>query len=268
MSAFSEETYNQIEAYLEGSLTQGEKAEFEHQMESNEDLAQEVELVKRVDTMIRDQGALELQKTMNEIDSSFFEEEEEEESPKLRTSTSPRIIGSWTRRTWAIAASFLFFAIGALLIWQMQSNSVASGEELFAQYYETYDLNQTVRGDNDSSNVDLKKGIQQYQSKDFGAAVQTFLPLAAAQPQNDVAVFCLANAYLNQNPSKLNLAKQQFERITTNNVTIYVPKAQWYLALIALKEKDTSQAKVLLKEVVASGDDLKGKAEELLEELK
>ena len=103
--------------------------------------------------------------------------------------------------------------------------------------------------------------------KDFAAAVQTFLPLATAQPQNDIAIFSLANAYFNQNPPKLDLAKQQFQKITDANATVYVPKAQWYLALIALKKGNLEQAEKLLKKVVASGDDIAKKAGNLLKEL-
>ncbi|MFK7905084.1 MAG: tol-pal system YbgF family protein [Chitinophagales bacterium] len=262
MSTFSEETYGRIEAYLSDAMTKTEVVDFEQQMENNEELSAEVELFRSLNNVMYDKGALNLQKTMNEVGTSFFQHKETEV-----VDTSPRI-GAWSRQRWAIAASFLVFVVSTLLIWQIQSGSAVSEEALFAQYYETYDLNQNVRGEGDSSNAILKSGIQQYKSKEFAAAVQTFLPLAAAQPQNDVAVFALAHAYLNQNPPKLDLAKQQFERITTANTTIYVPKAQWFLALIALKNGDTEQAKILLKEVVASGDDIAGKARKLLEELK
>jgi len=262
MSTFSEEIYGMIEAYLSNTMTETEVVDFEQKIKDNEELSAEVELFRNLNNVVYDKGALNFQKTMNEVGASFFQHKEVEV-----IAISPKI-GTWLRQRWAIAASFLVFVVSALLIWQMQSGSAVSDEELFAQYYETYDLNQNIRGEGDSSNENLKLGIQQYKSKDFAAAVQTFLPLAVAKPQNDAIIFCLANAYLNQSPPKLDLAKQQFERITTANTTIYVPKAQWFLALIALKNGDTEQTEILLKKVVASGDDIAGKARKLLKELK
>ncbi len=262
MSTFSEEIYDRIEAYLNKTMNETDLIDFERKLENSEELRAEVELFQRINTVMYDKDALHLQKTMDEIGASFFLPDETE-----TVNSSPRI-GNWSRQRWAIAASFLAFVVSALLIWQMQSDSSASNEELFAQYYETYDLNRNVRGDGNSSNAALKTGIQQYKSKDFVAAAQTFLPLAAAEPQNDVAIFSLANAYFNQNPPKLDLAKQQFKKITTANATVYVPKAMWYLALIELKNENPEQAKVLLKKVVASGDDIAKKAGDLLKELK
>lgn len=261
MSTFSEEIYDKIEAYLNKTMNETELIDFEQQLENSEELRAEVDLFQRIDTVMYDKDALNLQKTMDEIGASFFLPEETEVADN-----APRI-GAWSRQKWTIAASFLVFVVSALLIWQIQPNSSASNEELFAQYYETYDLNRNVRGNGDSSNAALKAGIQQYKSKDFAAAVQTFLPLATAQPQNDIAIFSLANAYFNQNPPKLDLAKQQFKKITDANATVYVPKAQWYLALIALKKGNLEQAEKLLKKVVASGDDIAKKAGNLLKEL-
>lgn len=262
MKQFSQKTHNIIESYLNDSLNQEEFAAFERQMESNEELAKEVDLIQRLNTTIRDKGAINLQKTMNEVGSSFFQNEETKQDDYL-----PRIRTFVLQKKWAIAATFLFFVVSAFLMLQLPSNSSPSNQQLFAQYYESYDLSQNVRGDEDSSNAVLKLGIQQYKSNDFAAAVQTFLPLAMAEPQNDAAVFSLAHAYLSQSPPKLDLAKQQFERITTANATIYVPKAQWFLALIALKNGNKEQAEILLKAVVESGDDIAARAGELLKEL-
>lgn len=254
--------YEKIESYLNGTLSGSELADFEQQIKSNQDLAAQVALFEEMDMALSDETALDFQKMVQAEDEAFFEENEQEkppEKPIIRQLNS-------SRKLWMIAASFLVFVFSVFILWQFQSNEPTSNKELFAQYYETYSLNENLRGNN-TNPTNFQKGVQQYQAKDFDSAAQTFESLLVVNKQDMSLTFCLANAYMNQNPPQFNLAEQQFQKIISNNSSIYVPKSKWYKALILLQKEKSEDVKTLLKEVSGSGDKFGKKAKELLENL-
>ncbi len=268
---FSQEIYEQIEAYLEGSLNQVDVRKFEQQMADDPALAAEVTLWQQIDTAIGESDVADFQAMVYAEKGAFFEAiaEHETSMSSAPSQTSSKVspqIGGWSRRVWAIAASVLILAFSALLILKMPSNKEANHEELYAQYFDTYDLSESLRSmDEDSSNADLTQALSQYKSGDFAAAAQSFQKLVANSPQDDALLFSLASTYLNQTPPRLAEAKQRFQKIVKANASFYVPQAQWYLALIALKKGKLEEAKGLLEKVIQSGDDSAKKSKELLE---
>ncbi len=257
--------YEKIEAYLNGTLPPTEYEVFEQEIQSNPKLAEQVQLFREIDKALEDEGALNFQKVVQAEEEAFLKEFEKEVSEE-ENSKPLRKIGGFNRQ-WMMAASFLIFLFSAFLLWQFQPSESSSNEELFAQYVETYPLNEDVRG-NDSTATNFEIGIQQYQAKDFDAAVQTFESLAATNGKDMSLAFSLGNAYLNQTPPQFILAEQQFRKIITNDSSIYVSKAKWYVALILLQKGELTEAKNLLKDVTESGDKYGRKAEELLKELR
>lgn len=252
-----QQTYETIEAYLNGLLTGADLADFEQQLQNNPDLAAQVKFFEQMDTALSDKGALNFQKMVQAEGGIFYKKSTHTPSAKIRN------IGN-TRKWWSVAASFFVIILGALLLWKIQSDS-PSPDDLFAQYMDTYALSEGKRGD-DSLNL-FKQGIQQYQAKDFTAAAQTFEKLVATDAQDMYLQFSLANAYFNQNPPQLALAQQFFKKVIADDTSIFVPKAKWYLGLILLKNGEVTEAQNLFKEVADSGGKVGKKAKELLEVL-
>ncbi|MFK7908482.1 MAG: tol-pal system YbgF family protein [Chitinophagales bacterium] len=259
-------TYEKIENYLNGTLTGADLEAFEEQLQSDAELLEEVKLMQNLDTVLSDEVDLVFQQ-MVETEAGLFLDElgsEEVEQPNFADSPVPKI-GGWNRK-WAIAASFLLLMVSMVLLWQVQSNDPISNDALFANHFDTYRLNKNVRGGGDSP-TEFQKGIEYYNANEFGAATQVFEALTAQEPNDLSLAFCLGNAYLNQEPPQLDLAQSQFEKIISDGGSIHVPKAQWYMALVAVKKGDLEQAKTLLKQVEQSGDKFGQKAKELLKEL-
>lgn len=262
----SKNTYENIDAYLNGTLTATDLEAFKKKLQNNPNLAVEVELVRRIDDTLSDSSSLEVHQVVEVVVDDFLTELAKEEKGAIETVDSSPIhkIGGGLQR-WAVAASFLFLAIIAVVMWQLQSPTAPSNQELFAQNFSTYPLDEDVRSS--TTATDFEKGIKQYQTRDFKAATQTFQSLIAVEENDMVLAFCLANAYLNQSPPQKKLATEQFQRIVTDGESVYVPKAQWYLALMALEAKKQENAKTLLEEVQVSGDEFAEKAEKLLKKL-
>lgn len=254
----SQSTYENIEAYLDGTLTGDQLKAFEEQLQSDKELASQLALFQNVDQAIGDKATLNFQKMVAAQGEKFLHNtsgQVKNESKVIRFS-----------RPWAIAAALLALIVSAMIFWNIQSADPPSTEALFAQNFETYPLNQSVRGGSTDNSV-LKIGVQQYQGKDYLAAAQTFEPLAQADQSDMLVAFCLANAYLNQEPPQFDFAKRELQRIIDDGVNIYVLRAKWYLALIFLKEGNIEKTKSLLKAVAQSGDSLGQKAKTLLKDL-
>ncbi len=262
----SQEIYENIEAYINGTLTGTDLMEFEQKLQNDSNLATDIQLIRRVDDTLGDQSSLEVHQKVEVAVDDFLAELVQEESAEIKTIAHPPIrkIGGWAQR-WAVAASFLLLAVIVVVLWQLQSPTAPSHQELFSQNFSTYPLDEDVRSGEETTG--FEKGVDQYRAKKFKAAAQVFQSLIAVEKNDMVLAFCLANAYLNQSPPQKNLANEQFQRILTDGASVYVPKAQWYLALMALEGGKLEEAKVLLEEIRESGDEFAQKAKELLEEL-
>ncbi len=138
-------------------------------------------------------------------------------------------------------------------------------DQLFAQNYEIYQLDQLVSVDQAES--ELANALQLYQNKSYKNAAEVLAILSEKDIDNQKVMFALANAYLNQDPPALNQAANYFNQLIDMNTSVYVPKSQWYLALIYIKQNKQDQAKLLLAEVADSGDTYADEAQVLLDQL-
>lgn len=252
----AEERQEQIDAYLNGELQAEQLKAFEEALQSDEVLRSEVTLLKNIEVVIQDKSALAFQKMVQEQGQLFLQEE-------VPSTAKVRKIGT---RQWAIAATFLLLVVSGVLFWSKFSDSTISGPELFAENFTVYRLNTEMRSGN-TTITSFEEGIAQYQSGHYSTASEIFAQLLIANPQDMVLAFCLANAYLNQTPPQLVAAQPLFERIISDGESIYVPRAQWYLALLFLQKEEIEKAKELLLQVATSGDSYADQANDILSKL-
>jgi len=252
-----QELYEKIDAYLNGVLKGTDLIEFEQQMKFDQDLATQVSMFKDVDSAISDKPILNFQKLVEDQGSEYLL------GQKSKTATIKKI--NW-RKNLSIAAIFLFVA-SAIFLWKNQLNSNVNGQELFAQHFETYNLNESLRGGgNNKENFD--EAIQKYQSASYKEATTIFQKIAASDSTNMIVAFWLAQSSLNQKPRNFILAKAQFQKIIIEGNSIYVPASKWHLALIALAQEDLSTTRELLKDLETGGGNWSKKAKELRVHLK
>ena len=248
--------YETIEAYLNGDLNGKDLSEFEAQIKSDKKLADQIAIFKDIDYVIKDKPILDFQKLVANEGKSFLQE-------KDKTKT---IVKNFNWRRTIIAAATLIIIASALFVWKSQLNTPSTSKELFAQHFESYELNESLRGTtNNTKTFDL--AMQSYQNRDFNSAVETFKNLSIAKPTDIVITFCLANAYLNQSPKRFAAAKVEFEKIIVEDNSIYVPISKWYLSLILLEQDKRSDAKKLLMEIKDIGDNLGTKTNQLIDQL-
>lgn len=260
-----EETeYDQIEQYLAGQLTGAELSTFEDRLQADPTFAEKVQLLKEMEEALSDPKAIALQEKLNNIGADFMATTEPV-AASVETTKATKVVPMY-KKPWAIAATVALAVSAGGGLWQMQSIDALSHDQLFAQNYEVYQLDGLVRGTQGAD--ELENALQLYQNKSFKNAAEVLAILNEKDIDNQKVMFALANAYLNQNPPQLDQAANYFNQLIDMNTSVYVPKAQWYLALIYIKQNKMEQAKLMLSEVVDSGDANADEAKTLLEQLK
>lgn len=253
----SQDVYETIEAYLAGKLNTTELSDFEAKLQADPDLAREVLLLKEIDLAVGDKSVLQFQELVRKEGEAFKQAQSPRAVPVKRLAP---------RRYLAVAATLLLLVATVFLLRQY-SDSSPSGQNLFAQHFETYNLSQSMRSESVAEEALFQTAIEQYQNENFSAASSSFQQLANNSPDDMVLAFCLANAYLNQSPPALDPAAAQFQKIIADGQSIYVLRSQWYLALIRLEQGDRAAAKKLLQALAQAPDNLGQKASSLLKDL-
>lgn len=257
-----EETkYELTEQYWAQQLTGAELVAFEKRLQADPKFAEQVQLFQGMEKALSDPKAIALQEKLNQIGNEFMAQAEPTTPPPKKKA---KVVPMY-KKPWAIAATVLLAATAGGGLWQMQATDPLTNDQLFAQNYEVYQLDGLVRGTQDEE--ELANALQLYQNKAYENAAEVLAILNAEDIDNQKVMFALANAYLNQEPPQLEKAATFFNQLIDMNTSVYVPKAQWYLALIYLKQNKLEQAKLLLTEVKNSGDSYAEEAKEVLERL-
>ncbi|OBX18716.1 MULTISPECIES: tetratricopeptide repeat protein [Bizionia] len=119
-----------------------------------------------------------------------------------------------------------------------------------------------TRGDDE--NTLEREAFVAYETKNYETAIEKFDALSETTAQNYIP-FYKAQAHLGL--ENIDDAKTLFTEIVKDDHSDFVAESTWYLALIAIKDKDKEQAKIHLENLIANYSYNQAKAKALLEEL-
>lgn len=241
-----ENNYDQIEAYLDGTLPPEERAAFESRLQEDEALRRELEAYKQARAAIRDAARRDLRAT---VDKAY--KEQETKAGQLRS----------IRRRLAIAAAVLFL-IGAVFVIRYFV-SPAGPQQLYAEYFEPPPTPAQRSGETaDAWNA----VVEDYQRRNYEEVARDLQNLLS-----DPDFERPAQGYLYLGVSRLVLgqtaaAADSFRRIPETS-SLNQERA-WYLALTYLRAEDTARAEAQLREIAAqTGHYKQEEAQRLLEQL-
>ena len=261
-----DELLKKITAYEDNELSAKEKVAFEKELTTNKALADTWQLSQEVDKAIDNPKALEMEAVLHGMGNEFAEKYSREQKKMIAT---PKVrIRPLYQLT--LAASFaLLVSIGW---WQWQQSSPLDTQALYATTYEPYTTASMTRSTDPAITNVLAEAQKKYQTGAYKATIQqlsTFLMTKdLAQADITAAQFYKGLAHLGDN--QLNLAQTELMALLKIKGNVYTQQAQWYLALIALKNGDVAQTKNWLNQVIATAAMGKyaKKAEALLKKLK
>ncbi len=273
---FDKETYDQIDAYLNESMSKDEKLVFEKKMQTNDLLKQEVGLNKSLKTVVKDEGWVlmdpkNVQK--DEISSirSYRRSDEFINAQEAIESSAKKFFDekypnkknkNWIYYTGVVAAALLAFVV-------LRYTGGQDTQNLYATYSDWEQLpSLIVQGDDDQELAKAELLFEDQKYKEAIIIFNTFITENSAEKNietNPYIFSYLGIAHLElENYQK---ALEYFERLQQSGMIDY-SRAYWYKALLYIKKSDIIKAKEQLRLIVANNKNYNyNEAQELLEKL-
>lgn len=209
------EEWEEIEAFLNGSLTAEADQAFRLQLEKDTVLTAKVEQVKLSLLTVEEAG---LRADMESFHSRL------QQQPVVSIEAHRKM----NARKWlAIAAVFIAVCVAALLYLQQPSKN----ERLFSTYYKADPGLSTTMSQTDD--YTFEKAMVEYKTKNYTKAVDSWQLLLKDNPNSDTLNYFIGSAYLALNKSET--AIPYFENITLKPGSEFVSDACWYLGLALIK---------------------------------
>jgi len=157
-----------------------------------------------------------------------------------------------------VAAAVVLFMVFFVPNW-LEGNQLTN-EQLFAKYYKVLPVGNTV-----GIEVEGAVGIKLYKE---GAYQEAKAPLRQLEEEGEYKIAAIYLGISFMELGDLKGASDQFTEVITNpNDPFYQQYARWYLALIALKNRENDNAKLLLQTIIENDELYKQEADKLLNSL-
>lgn len=247
-------TYEQIEAYLQGEMTAIEKEQFEVQMQADADLSSQFKAYRQAHEYLQNEQRINAGEAILRTTITGASNQQ-----KAQPTVPAKVVPMHRRWRFAATAAAACVAI-FLLIRPVIFNAPTDPKKLYSQYASFENFSATRGNGNDSL---LQTGKEQFNKKNYQEAIIAF------------------NSYLSQKPgeAKIRLARA-YALIETGNyagaetdllsleagTSVYQSQATWYRALSLLKQGKTVECKQLLQ-TISVGDDMYGQAQGLISAL-
>ena len=226
-----------IELYLTGKLKDGELEEFEQTLESDEDFAQDVEIMRDLEEAMDDfEYEKDLSNKLKFLGKKYITED------TLKEVKTARIIPMYKKK-WFVAATVLLIVVAGGLFFQ-NALQLKSDANLFATYYKSYPSNLLTRGGNDATYKEIE---ELYNENDFAAAISLLEQRIVEKPNDTSSKILLGNSYLSLKPAKVKEAIRVFKPLADDTENMYHETAQWYLSLSYIQNKQNQLAEPILK---------------------
>lgn len=238
-----------IEQYLADEMDPVEAMAFSKEIKNNKELNEELKFSRAIDEAIRHDDILDLrQKLISAIHAN------KAISPEGKT------VRMNTRKWWYAAASLLALAaVSATLYWQ--TNRGMTTDSLFSQYYNSENVVDQTRGDEN-----IVEAVMKFQRKDFRAASVLFKRILEKDNSNIAVWFYYGISNIETN--NYENAIKAFNTIIDQNDNLYIEHAEWYLGLCYLKSDLKVKAIDQFRLVAANPDNFhRQEAKEILEKL-
>jgi len=224
-----------VEQFLANELTPSEVAAFHKELLSDQDLAEELKLSEYIDSALIKDDIIELRRKL--IAANRANKEIKSGMP---------VIQMKTRKWWYAAASVMVLCTLSFIFYLQTSRNV-SNDELFAEYYNSENIVDLKRGDEN-----IVEAVIRFQQNDFEKASQLFRGIIEKDNLNMAVWFYFGISSIET--KKYENSIHAFTTIINQNDNLYIEHAQWFLALCFLKNNQVKNATDQFK-VVASNPD-------------
>lgn len=240
-----------IECYLSGEMNEAEKEWFQNELGKNEKLRKEIALRQMTDSALRNHDVIQLRNKLAVISKAKAKEKPYKKSRKNKTLTRA-----------AIFTGFILCGTLALL-----NNRSMTTDEIFDQYYKTYDVTTPLRSLNDATgNADFSTALEYFNIKDYRNAAHYFNKVLSSDPRYMESVMMIGVSRFEE--ENYPEAEVSFSKVIEHRDNLFLEDAQWYLALCYLKTNDIAKAVYSLTNIRESGSIYSDNAKKILKKIK
>lgn len=234
----SQEEFERLEAYLDGSMEQEARVEFQKLLELEPQLQNTLS---------------ELEATRNAVLAGNLQKQLDGVHQKHQAANS--IAEQGNGKLWLRAAAVLaLVGLGLFFLLKPDKN-----EQLFAEYFTPASGLPTQMGTTD--NYTFQDGMVDYRSEQYNEALAKWMPLLASAPNNDTLNYYMGVGHLaNKSHSK---ATPYLQTVTQLENSKFQQDAAWYLALAYLELGEVETAKMKLRSLIAPTVEQKALLEQL-----
>lgn len=215
-----------IDRYLQGEMNPEEKVWFEKEIEGNLPLKNEVDLRRKVDSVLADKELIELKMQLNNIHQEIAE----------ITENGRGAIRKVYQRVYLTAGVLAVFVLAFTLF---LSNRNFPNEKLVDMYYQPAQASVNFRSV-EQAESQLSLAMNLYNNKEFEKAIQLFEEVL--QKDNELIGANLYSGISHMEVKEYNSANQRFQRIIDAQPNPFVESARWYLGVCYIMTNERSKA--------------------------
>jgi len=246
-----EKLKEKIPLYLEGELRGNDKLVFEHQLQQDILLQKEVDLYKKINLAVNEQGIIDLRESIEEVSAGYH---------GGRSLVRYRSYRFWTYSGVAAAVVLVltttFFAFYAN----------PSHEKLFKKFYEPYPVTSTFRSPVSTSEELLLKALEEYDNQEYKNAVEFFEKALVSKGGRKIpSLFYLGLSEIEL--EEYVQANSSLKKVIKHKENLYVEQAKWYSGLCYLMLDSMDMAKNRFESIAKSKSIYNSKAEKILKKL-
>lgn len=243
-----------IENYMYSELSDEELASFEAELISNQNLKEEIELIKNIDLALNESDVMQLRSKLQDIAGQIASEKQTERSFSGKFKFQRTVVIS------SIAASLiLLLGITGLL------SRHSSQGELYQKFYNKYETAGIVRSASSTADQTLNSAMQKYEDQDYEAALNLFSKVIS-NDQNNMAGHFYTGVSL-QETGKYQNAIQEYQTVISNKDNLFIEQAQWYIGLCYLQTNENKKAYKQFRNIADNQGFYQAKAQAILKKM-
>jgi len=249
----------EIDDYLSGTMSIEEKAAFEERLLTDTELASELKLQKDMLTIYEDQKWLEGDKEVlkrneaKELKSFFVSDKAAQLQQSIKEVVAENRTNTPQKAFWfiGVAASIAVLITVSLFVFKDTNY-----DDLYASYVQIDEIPSLVTRGEDANKL-LENAQLLFEDKKYQKATESFVVYHKKETVIDPLSYIYNGiAYVELN--KFDDALAQFQLLADSN-TLQAKKANWYKALVFLKQKKKAQLKDVLQKILSDTNNYKYK---------
>lgn len=244
----------ELESYLNQELSGDKLASFEEQLISNQELKDEINLIKNIDLALKESDVMNLRSKLRDIAGDIASQKQTERAFPARIKSGRVVIST------IAAAIILLLGITGLLSKQMSQG------EIYQKFYTKYETSGIVRSADLTANQTLTEALQKFDNQQYQAALNLFSQVIANDQNNMVGHFYSGVAL--QETGKYKNAIKEFETVTIDKDNLFTEQAEWYMGLCFIQTNENKKAYKQFKKIAKKEGFYQQKAKAILRQTK